>query len=152
MKSRRSQLRMEKTISVLTKNFVCPFKEDHQSKAINALPSAPLKGTRSGKSFYKCDVLTESTDSNNVSSSLLDHKELDQDMIDNTLGVLEPIEREMPVQVTGSSCDEENLEPSKSSDLGSERVRIETREWLKILMKAVCFIERNVSFAKSGSY
>ena len=100
---------------------LCPFKEDHQSKAISALPCAPLKGTRSGKSFSKCVVLTESTDSNNVSSSLIDHKELAQDMIDNTLGVLEPIEREMPVQVTGSSCNEENLEPSKSSDLGSER-------------------------------
>ena len=100
---------------------LCPFKEDHQSKAISALPCAPLKGTRSGKSFSKCVVLTESTDSNNVSSSLIDHKELAQDMIDNILGVLEPIEREMSVQVTGSSCNEENLEPSKSSDLGSER-------------------------------
>ena len=90
---------------------LCPFKEDHRSTAINALPCAPLKGTRTGKSFSKCVVLTESTDSNNVSSS----KNV------NTLGVLEPIEREMPVQVTGSSCNEENLEPSKSSDLGSER-------------------------------
>ena len=53
---------------------LCPFKEDHQPKAINALPCAPLKGKRSGKSFSKCVVLTESTDSNNVSNSLIEQK------------------------------------------------------------------------------
>ena len=65
-------------------------------------------------------------------------------MIDNTLGVLEPIEREMPVQVTGRSCNEENLEPSKSSDLGSERFSrrnqrvIENTDESSLLYRAEC--------------